>query len=139
MGQPTSIVVYEGELSTGAEHVQSGTVIRTDAPKDNQGLGRAFSPTDLLATALASCMLTIMGIRARAASLDINGTCAKVTKVMADKPRRVAQVIVEMEVVDRNLSDKDKTALEHAALNCPVAKSLSEHLQQEVRFTYVKP
>jgi putative redox protein len=139
MGQPTSIVVYEGELSTGAEHVQSGTVIRTDAPKDNQGLGRAFSPTDLLATALGSCMLTIMGIRARTAGVDINGTTAKVTKVMAEQPRRVAHVIIEMEVMDRMLTDKDKAALEHAALNCPVAKSLSEHLKQEVRFTYVRP
>ncbi|MCF8257922.1 MAG: OsmC family protein [Flavobacteriales bacterium] len=137
-GRPTSIVVYEGELSTGASHVQSGTVIRTDAPKDNQGLGRAFSPTDLLATALGSCMLTIMGIRARTAGHDINGTTAKVTKVMGEQPRRVAEVIIEMEVMDRDLAEKDRQALEHAALNCPVAKSLSEHLKQTVRFSYLK-
>jgi uncharacterized OsmC-like protein len=135
-GAPTSIVVYEGELSTGAEHVQSGTVIRTDAPKDNQGLGRAFSPTDLLATALGSCMLTIMGIRARTAELDINGTTAKVTKVMTNNPRRVAEIIVEISVKGSELTQKDRYTLEKAALTCPVAKSLSEHLKQTVSFNY---
>lgn len=135
-GAPTSIVVYEGELSTGAEHIQSGTVIRTDAPKDNQGLGMAFSPTDLLATALGSCMLTIMGIRARTAELDINGTTAKVTKVMTDNPRRVAEIIVEISVKGSELTQKDRDTLEKAALTCPVAKSLSEHLKQTVSFNY---
>jgi uncharacterized OsmC-like protein len=135
-GAPTSIVVYEGELSTGAEHIQSGTVIRTDAPKDNQGLGRAFSPTDLLATALGSCMLTIMGIRARTAELDINGTTAKMTKVMTDNPRRVAEIIVEISVKGSELTQKDRDALKKAALTCPVAKSLSEHLKQTVSFNY---
>lgn len=139
MDRPTSIVVYQGELSTEAEHLQSGSIIRTDAPKDNHGLGRAFSPTDLLATALASCMLTIMGIRARAAALDITGTTAEVTKHMAEQPRRVSKVVVAIEVKDRALTDKDRQMLEHAALNCPVAKSLSEHLAQEVRFSYVQP
>ncbi len=137
-GAPTSIVVYEGELSTGAEHIQSGSVIRTDAPKDNQGLGRAFSPTDLLATALGSCMLTIMGIRARTANLDINGTTAKVTKVMTDNPRRVAEIIVEIIVKGSGLTKKDKDTLEKAALACPVAKSLSEHLKQTVSFGYAE-
>jgi putative redox protein len=135
-GAPTSIVVYEGELSTGAEHIQSGTVIRTDAPKDNQGLGRAFSPTDLLATALGSCMLTIMGIRARTAGLDINGSTAKVTKVMNDNPRRVAEIIVEISVRESGLTQMDRNMLEKAALTCPVAKSLSEHLKQTVSFNY---
>lgn len=138
MSQPTSIVVYEGELSTQAEHMISGTVIRTDAPRDNQGLGRSFSPTDLLATALGSCMLTIMGINAKTAGIDINGTTAKVTKVMSNQPRRVAQIIVEIDVIDRKLTSKNKATLEKAAMNCPVAKSLSEQLQQEVRFKYVK-
>lgn len=136
MDRPTSIVVYEGELSTGAEHLESGTVIRTDAPKDNQGLGRAFSPTDLLATALGACMLTIMGIRARTANLDINGTTARVTKIMGDRPRRVAEVTVEINVIAKGLTPKDKVALENAALTCPVAQSLSEHLKQTVRFSY---
>ena len=95
---PTAIVVYQGELSTDAEHASSGTVIRTDAPKDNQGLGRTYSPTDLLATALGSCMLTIMGIRAKTADIDISGTTAKITKIMADQPRRVSQILVDIAV-----------------------------------------
>jgi uncharacterized OsmC-like protein len=127
-----------GELSTDAEHASSGTVIRTDAPKDNQGLGRTYSPTDLLATALGSCMLTIMGIRAKTADIDISGTTAKITKIMADQPRRVSQILVDIAVKDRSLTNKDKSALEHAALHCPVAKSLSEHLIQTVSFSYVK-
>jgi len=135
---PTSIVVYQGELSTDAEHASSGTVIRTDAPKDNQGLGRTYSPTDLLATALGSCMLTIMGIRAKTADIDISGTTATITKIMADQPRRVSQILVDIAVKDRSLTNKDKSALEHAALHCPVAKSLSEHLIQTVSFSYVK-
>ncbi len=135
---PTAIVVYQGELSTDAEHASSGTVIRTDAPKDNQGLGRTYSPTDLLATALGSCMLTIMGIRAKTADIDISGTTAKITKIMADQPRRVSQILVDIAVKDRSLTNKDKSALEHAALHCPVAKSLSEHLIQTVSFSYVK-
>ena len=135
---PTAIVVYMGELSTDAEHASSGTVIRTDAPKDNQGLGRTYSPTDLLATALGSCMLTIMGIRAKTADIDISGTTAKITKIMADQPRRVSQILVDIAVKDRSLTNKDKSALEHAALHCPVAKSLSEHLIQTVSFSYVK-
>lgn len=136
---PTAIVVYTGELSTDAEHASSGTVIRTDAPKDNQGLGRTYSPTDLLATALGSCMLTIMGIRSRTAGIDISGTKASITKIMANQPRRVSELAVEIEVMDRNLSKQDKSALEHAALHCPVAKSLSEHLVQTVRFSYTNP
>ena len=135
---PTAIVVYQGELSTDAEHASSGTVIRTDAPKDNQGLGRTYSPTDLLATALGSCMLTIMGIRAKTADIDISGTTAKITKIMADQPRRVSQILVDIAVKDRSITNKDKSALEHAALHCPVAKSLSEHLIQTVSFSYVK-
>ena len=135
---PTAIVVYQGELSTDSEHASSGTVIRTDAPKDNQGLGRTYSPTDLLATALGSCMLTIMGIRAKTADIDISGTTAKITKIMADQPRRVSQILVDIAVKDRSLTNKDKSALEHAALHCPVAKSLSEHLIQTVSFSYVK-
>lgn len=135
---PTSIVVYTGELSTDAEHLASATVIRTDAPKDNQGLGRTYSPTDLLATALGSCMLTIMGIRANASKVDIGGTKAEITKIMTDRPRRVSEVIVEIEVMDRGLSETEKAALQSAALDCPVAKSLSESLQQTVRFSYTR-
>ncbi|MFM1874584.1 MAG: hypothetical protein RL266_321 [Bacteroidota bacterium] len=134
----TSEVVYLGELSTEATHLKSSSVINTDAPTDNNGLGRTFSPTDLLATSLASCMLTIMGIRANESGWDIVGTKASVTKIMESNPRRVSEIQVRIEIVDRNLSDAQKTILEKAALTCPVALSLSQTLKQEVTFSYRK-
>jgi putative redox protein len=139
MAAPTSVIVYKGELSTDAEHLRSATVIRTDAPVDNHGLGRSFSPTDLLATALGSCMLTIMGIEARKMKVNIDHTTATVTKEMASNPRRVTQVNVDLMVESSILSMEQRAALENAALNCPVAKSLSEHLKQVVRFNYRNP
>ncbi|MBP9150710.1 MAG: OsmC family protein [Flavobacteriales bacterium] len=134
----TSHVIYLGELSTEATHLQSSSTIKTDAPTDNNGLGRTFSPTDLLATSLATCMLTIMGIRANESSLNIEGTNATVTKIMASNPRRVAEIQVEFEIVDRGLTQVQKTVLEKAALTCPVALSLSESLKQTVSFRYWK-
>lgn len=132
----TSKVVYVGELCTKAVHEKSRSEISTDAPTDNNGLGRTFSPTDLLATALASCMLTIMGMRANDSSLNIEGTTALVTKIMSSDPRRVAEIKVEIEIIDRGLSSVNRTVLEKAALSCPVALSLSESLKQTVSFTY---
>lgn len=134
----TSEVVYIGELSTEATHLKSSSTIKTDAPTDNNGLGRTFSPTDLLATSLASCMLTIMGIRARDSGWDISGTKATVTKIMASEPRRVSEIYVQIEIIDRNLTEVQKTVLEKAALTCPVALSLSENLKQNVSFSYRK-
>jgi uncharacterized OsmC-like protein len=134
----TSHVIYLGELSTEATHLQSSSTIKTDAPTDNNGLGRTFSPTDLLATSLATCMLTIMGIRANESSLNIEGTNATVTKIMGSNPRRVAEVQVEFEIVNRGLTQVQKTVLEKAALTCPVALSLSESLKQTVSFRYRK-
>lgn len=132
----TSKVVYKGELSTSATHEKSGTEIITDAPTDNNGLGRSFSPTDMLATSLASCMITIMAIRANESLWNIEGTNASVTKVMASNPRRVSEVKIEMEIYDRGLSNIQKQILEKAALSCPVALSLSTLLKQTVSFTY---
>lgn len=134
----TSEIVYIGELSTKATHVRSSSQISTDAPIDNNGLGRTFSPTDLLATSLASCMLTIMGIRANESDIDITESTAYVTKVMASNPRRIAEVKVELKIKDRNLTDTQKKVLEKAALTCPVAQSLSETLTQTVSFSYFK-
>lgn len=132
----TSKVVYNGELCTSATHIKSESEILTDAPTDNNGLGRTFSPTDLLATSLASCMITIMGIRANASSLNIEGTNANVTKIMASDPRRVSEVKLEIEIYDRGLTAVQKQVLEKAALSCPVALSLSESLKQTVSFSY---
>ncbi|MCB0756322.1 MAG: OsmC family protein [Flavobacteriales bacterium] len=134
----TSEVVYVGELSTEATHLRSSSTLTTDAPVDNNGLGRTFSPTDLLATSLASCMLTIMGIRANESGLDISGTRAEVTKIMASNPRRVAEVKVDLTIADRDLTEIQKKVLKKAARTCPVALSLNESLVQSVSFTYRK-
>lgn len=132
----TARIVYTGDLRTEAMHVQSGKTIITDAPIDNQGKGEAFSPTDLLATSLGSCMLTTMGIASKTHNMNIDGAKVKVTKVMAANPRRVAEVHVEFELPAKNYSDKEKTILENTALACPVAKSLHPDIVQKVIFHY---
>ncbi len=134
----TSHVIYLGELSTEATHLKSSSKLKTDAPTDNNGLGRTFSPTDLLATSLATCMLTIMGIRANESSWNIEGTSATVTKIMESNPRRVSEIKVEIEIFDFGLTQVQKTVLEKTALTCPVALSLSESLKQTVSFRYRK-
>ncbi|TCN72914.1 OsmC family protein [Acetobacteroides hydrogenigenes] len=131
----TAKTIYLGNLRTEATHVRSGQKIVTDAPVDNQGKGEFFSPTDLLATALASCMLTIMGIAARTHGFDIDGTEVKITKVMGVNPRRVVEVIVELNF-PRNYSVKEKRIIELSAKECPVANSLHPDLKQTVVFNY---
>jgi len=131
----TSEVNYQGQLRTICQHLKSGNKIVTDAPTDNNGNGQAFSPTDLVATALASCMLTIMGIKANQHQLDIIGTKASVTKVMASNPRRISKVIVEV-VMPSNFDEATKKILENAARTCPVALSLNVDIMQEITFTY---
>lgn len=132
----TSTVTYEGNLRTSAIHLQSNNQIITDAPTDNHGRGEAFSPTDLLATSLASCMLTVMGIKAESMGLDLTGTTANVTKIMATEPRRVAQIDVTL-AVKGVTNDKDKTILHNTALTCPVAKSLHPDLLQNIQIEFV--
>lgn len=132
----TSKVIYEGKLRTKMTHLYSGTEVLTDAPLDNQGLAQAFSPTDLVATALASCMISIMGIKARDMNVNIDGTEADVTKVMASDPRRISQVKVVIRFPKGNYSDKEKTILENAARTCPVAKSLHTDIIQDVTFEW---
>lgn len=133
-----SKVMYEGELRTKATHLLSGTSIITDAPPDNQGKGEAFSPTDLVATATASCMLTIMGIAARTHHMDISGTAVEVTKIMASNPRRIGEIHCHLIIPDRGLGDKQRLILEHAARTCPVIQSLSSDIRKVIRFTYVE-
>lgn len=128
--------VYEGNLRTNAIHLQSGEKIITDAPKDNQGKGEAFSPTDLLAASLGSCMMTIMGIQARKNNVNIDGISAKITKIMAQNPRRVSEVVIEFNMPEGNFTEGQKKLLEEAALNCPVAKSIHPGLKQTVKFNY---
>ena len=130
-----SRVEYKGELRTEAVHLKSGKTIITDAPIDNQGKGEAFSPTDLVATALGSCMITIMGIVAEREGIILNGTAAEVEKVMATSPRRIGEVKIKIKFIQKlNRDQKDK--LERAAKSCPVSGSLSENLKETVEFIY---
>ena len=132
----TSTVSYLGELRTEATHLYSGTKIITDAPLDNQGKAEAFSPTDLCATSLACCALTIMGISARNHEIDMNGTMAEVTKVMASDPRRIAKVIIRFVMPKKDYNDTQKLILEKAARTCPVSFSLAEGVEQVMEFDW---
>jgi uncharacterized OsmC-like protein len=133
----TSQIIYKGDLRTEATHLQSGTVIETDAPVDNQGKGERFSPTDLVATALGNCMLTIMGIKARDMNIDLTGTTIDITKIMVADPRRIGTIKVVFQFpASLEIIEKDRTILERAAHTCPVAKSLSSELVQEVTFNW---
>jgi putative redox protein len=130
-----SEIIYKGALRTEAKHLQSGTVIETDAPTDNQGKGERFSPTDLLATSLGSCMLTIMGIKARDMDVSLEGTAISIQKLMKSEPRRVSGINVRFDFPSSlQLDDKQKTILEKAALTCPVAKSIHPDIEMNVEF-----
>jgi putative redox protein len=132
----TSKVVYQGNLRTQLIHLHSGTQIITDAPLDNQGLAQSFSPTDLVATALGSCMMTVMGIKARDMQLDLTGTEIEITKVMAANPRRISEVHATFKFAPNNFTDKDKTILENTARTCPVAVSLHPDIKQVLEFVW---
>lgn len=132
----TSTIRYLGDLRTEAKHIQSDSFISTDAPVDNNGMGSLFSPTDLAATSLASCMLTVMGIAAKTSGLDFQNITASVKKVMESGPRRISEIHVVVEV-KHNWSEKEKSRMQHVALNCPVAKSLHPSIQQVVDFRFV--
>jgi uncharacterized OsmC-like protein len=127
---------YLGQLRTEALHVKSGQKLITDAPTDNQGKGEAFSPTDLLAASLGSCMMTLMGIAGRTHHITMEKCEIKITKIMAANPRRVAEVILEIDLTAAAYTEKEKTIVEKAALTCPVALSLHPDLKQTVRFVY---
>ena len=131
----TSVVYYSGELRTESTHLQSGEAYITDAPTDNEGKGEAFSPTDLIATGLANCMLTILGIVARRKSLIIEGTKSEVTKIMDKDPRRISEIRIDF-FFPRSYDEDSKKLLQDAALNCPVAKSLADNLTQTINFHY---
>jgi len=131
----TSKIVYQNGLRTIATHIQSGTSILTDAPTDNKGKGEAFSPTDLVATALASCMLTIMGIKADEMNISIEGATAETEKIMGSMPRRISQINIRIHT-PITTDDKTKKILEKSALTCPVARSLSADLVSEIQFSW---
>ena len=125
----TSKIKYLGNLRTEAEHLRSGTKIITDAPLDNNGKGEAFSPTDLVATALGSCALTIMGITARNHDIDITGTEVTINKIMDSNPRRIGKVEVVITVPANGYTEKERRLLTAAARGCPVGRSIQEGIE----------
>ncbi len=127
---------YLGGLRTECEHLQSGNKILTDAPTDNNGQGAAFSPTDLLATALGSCIMTIMGIVARDNDIDITGTKMDITKIMASDPRRVAEVVVEFHFPDKDYTDKEKELIEAVTQTSPVPLSVHPEMKQTIHLNW---
>jgi len=132
----TSRTIYLGELRTENEHIRSGQKLITDAPVDNQGKGEAFSPTDLVATALSDCMLTIMGIKARDKGLDLTSTTVETTKIMSAEPRRIGEIVIEFTFPKNDFSEKDKVILEAVTKTCPVALSLHPDIKQTVKFNW---
>jgi putative redox protein len=127
---------YQGELRVQAKHQPSGTRLLTDAPVDNHGKGESFSPTDLVATGLGTCMATVMGIISEREKIDLKGMTIHVEKIMsADAPRRIQTLNVNFDI-PASLPPEQRTKLEHAALNCPVAKSLSPEIKVHTRFNW---
>ncbi|MDE3253706.1 MAG: OsmC family protein [Bacteroidota bacterium] len=131
----TSQIIYKGDLRCVATHLQSGTAIETDAPTDNQGKGERFSPTDLVATALGTCMITTMGIKARTLNIALDGTRLEVTKIMVSDPRRIGKIVVHLYFPDTlNLDDKTKEILERTARTCPVERTLHPDVELDMQF-----
>ena len=129
----TAKVTYLGNLRTECEHLTSGATFITDAPTDNNGKGEAFSPTDTVATGLASCMMTMMGIKAATLDISLEGTTAMVTKTMTVNPRRISRIDVEIEV-PTSLSEKFQNILENTANTCPVFYSLHPDIEKVIVF-----
>jgi putative redox protein len=133
----TSQIKYEGNLRTVAMHLQSGTVIETDAPTDNQGKGEKFSPTDMVATSLGTCMLTTMGIKARDMNVSLEGTNVDITKIMTANPRKIGEIKVVIKFPETvNADEKQREILERTAMTCPVIQSLHPDMKKDVEFKW---
>ena len=132
------VIEYEGGLRTRAKHIQSGSVILTDAPLDNKGKGEAFSPTDLAAAAFGSCVLTIMGIASASRGLNLQGTNVEVSKYMEKNPRRISKIQLEI-YFKFNFSNKERKILEKAAFSCPIHQSLNPEIKKILNFHYPTP
>ena len=127
---------YLGELSVSSTHLASNTEIITDAPVDNNGKGESFSPTDLVATALGTCMITVMGIYAEKNGILMPNVYSRTNKVMSSSPRKISKLKIEIIFGGNQLSEVEKQSLKNVALNCPVAKSLHPDLKQEIEFNF---
>jgi len=132
----TAKTKYLGDLRTEIIHVKSGSVTVTDAPVDNKGKGENFSPTDMVASALGSCIFTIMGIAAREHGFSIDGSTCKITKIMADNPRKISEIKIEFDFTVNSYSDKQKRILDYCVKTCPVALSLHESVIQNVTLRF---
>jgi len=132
---PTSKVTYLGDLRTSSIHLQSDSEIISDAPTDNNGKGEAFSPTDTVANGLATCMFTVMGIKARDMNIDFSGATAEVTKIMAADPRRISEIHITFDM-KMTADDKTKTILERTAETCPVNMSLHPDIKRVIVFNW---
>ena len=131
----TSVVNYLGNLRTESIHISSKDKIVTDAPKDNNGKGEAFSPTDLVASSLSCCILTVIGIVSKKIKYDLTNTKSSVKKIMAGNPRRIAEIVVKIEF-SKAADSKTKKIIEKTALNCPVGKSLHPDIKQNISFMW---
>lgn len=136
MQDPTATVQYTGNLRSNLTHYLSGNSIITDAPKDNHGKGEAFSPTDLVATALAACMITVIGIHLQQQNIDGVEMQASVKKEMASAPRRISKVTVELVFSGKELTENQRDSVERIAYACPVAKSLHPDIVQDIQISY---
>lgn len=132
----TSKVTYTGNLRTTCVHIRSGSKFITDAPLDNHGMGQSFSPTDTVATGLATCMLTVMGIKARGLEVDLTNSTAEVTKHMAPDPRRISKIEVVLQL-PAGVSEKNRKILEHTADTCPVNQSLHPDIERTISYNWV--
>lgn len=127
---------YVGELRTSSKHIKSGQEIITDAPTDNNGKGQAFAPTDLVSSALCSCMTTVMGICAEKGGFKMPNSTAKITKIMSAEPRKIKEIRIELNFEENNLSEIQKNKLKNVGENCPVAKSLHPDINQIINFNF---
>lgn len=132
----TSKIEYLGDLRTSSVHIQSGTTILSDAPIDNHGKGEAFSPTDLVANALGSCIMTIMAIKAKDLEVNIEGSTIDVTKIMQTEPRRIGKIVLDINM-NAKVSEKERLILERVAMNCPVYHSLNPEINKEISFSWL--
>ena len=132
----TVTISYQGELRTSVTHTKSGDQLVTDAPTDNHGKGEAFSPTDLIAASLISCIITVMGIAANARGWEMGQVEGSVKKVMASNPRRVQALHTQVRFKNNKLDASQRESLERIGIDCPVAKSLHPAILQEIVFSY---
>jgi len=133
----TAVITYKGDLRCECTHLQSGTIIQTDAPTDNRGKGERFSPTDTVCVALGTCIITTMGIRANDMNVELKETQLEVTKHMLSEPRRIGKIDIVLNIPPITIEEKDKKVLEMIGNNCPVAKSLHPDLEVSIQFNWL--